>query len=95
MAGKHTPGPWSLLKSSGDGKRQYVTSSCGDYFLDLRCEVDSDDRDYDTAIANARLIAAAPDLLAACETIEQLGKSRYCDLGIDKMVRAAIAKAKE
>lgn len=41
-----------------------------------------------------RLFAAAPELLAACETIEQLGKSRYTDLGIDKKVRAAIAKAK-
>jgi hypothetical protein len=39
-------------------------------------------------------LAAARALLAACETIVRLGKSRYHDLRIDRMVEAAIAKAK-
>jgi hypothetical protein len=38
-------------------------------------------------------VSALPDLLKACRTIMQLGKSRYHDLGIDKIVEAAIAKA--
>jgi hypothetical protein len=48
------------------------------------------------AFANARLIAAAPDLLAACE----MAKKRFDDLGMDWLgqepdpLEAAIAKAR-
>ena len=44
-----------------------------------------------TAQANARLIAAAPDLLAALERIAQASGPRYTLAGI---AREAIAKAK-
>jgi hypothetical protein len=36
-------------------------SSSSDYYLDLHCEIDNDDKDGDTAAANARLIVASPD----------------------------------
>lgn len=63
---KHTPGPWKAKKSSG-GKYIAISGSASDYFVDLDCEVDSDDKDQEIAEANAALIAAAPDLLAALE----------------------------
>lgn len=72
---RHTPGPWRVVGESGDSKRIYVESDMErDNWECLRCEVDSDDCDYDMAHANARLIAAAPQLLAACE--------RFCRNGI-------------
>lgn len=62
---KHTPGPWPL-KSTGDGKRILVGDGLvegpGGYEV---AEVYSDDCPSEVAWANAHLIAAAPDLLAA------------------------------
>jgi hypothetical protein len=58
-------------------------------------KVYSDDCDLEEAVANAKLIAAAPDLLAVCEAllfaIEQ-DKVRGLGRCID-VARAAIAKA--
>lgn len=64
----HTPGPWTLAGPTGDHKRIIV---CNDYdgWHSLDVEVDSDDCDYDTAMANAKLIAAAPELLDACQAV--------------------------
>lgn len=43
----------------------------------------------------ARLVAAAPDLLAACEAVESKVQWIGCnDLALRDMLRAAIAKAK-
>lgn len=93
MPSKHTPAPWSLRKS-GDGKAIWIDNQ-GDGWHRMSCEVDSDDCDYDTAMANALLIAAAPDLLAACK----LAKQRFDQLGMDWLgpgtdpIEAAINKA--
>ncbi|KKN71379.1 hypothetical protein LCGC14_0421010 [marine sediment metagenome] len=51
-------------------------------------------------LANARLIAAAPDLLEACEKIEAIEKGCLkrrvgYDLQIHSIAKVAIAKAKE
>lgn len=45
---------------------------------------------YGQEIANARLIAAAPELLEACKLAL---KSDYLSSGIDKVIKHAIAKA--
>ena len=60
----HTPGPWNYERS-GDGKRISVGLGLveGPNGYDV-AEVYSDDCDGDVAMANARLIAASPDLLA-------------------------------
>lgn len=60
---KFTPEPWKLRKS-GDGKRIRI-SAPGDGYHRLSCDIDGDDCDSDTAMANARLLLAAPKMYAA------------------------------
>ena len=82
---KHTPGPWvvdpcwDILGNTDDGNG-------------MVCQITTDAVPRAEAEANARLIAAAPDLLEALRAIIE---DRYAQkLGILKLLaRAAIAKA--
>lgn len=61
----HTPGPWTI-HGWGDGDYEVNAAS------ETVCNVpgfDDETVDVDRAEPNARLIAAAPDLLAACQTV--------------------------
>ncbi len=92
---KHTPGPWAM-PDSGQGRISKVganggwdgliaTADCGDYA-----------RSRDEGLANARLIAAAPDLLEALRgALEHWPvPSSICkDRPAYEAARAAIAKA--
>jgi hypothetical protein len=90
----HTPGPWSLLANE-------VISKSGDVIADVTGGEGNrfiDDEDNAECQANAHLIAAAPDLLAALEyALEFLTAN---DDGEEDVVnriasaKAAIAKAK-
>lgn len=66
---KHTPGPWSVLYSSN----KYPSIHAGETKTPIAVlyeYVSETDRDLlDNAEANARLIAAAPELLEALENI--------------------------
>lgn len=66
---KHTPGPWSVDADGNVVTRLNVGDDDGIIALANRhvAFVDSD-----TCRANAALIAAAPDLLAACERLTKL-----------------------
>jgi len=66
----HTPGPWPFERT-GDGKRYVVGEGLveGPHGYEV-AEVYSDDCDPDEALANARLIAAAPDMLAALKSAD-------------------------
>lgn len=86
---KHTPGPWSY-KPANHGTLAsvqydpaYVESGCNPVCI---CHHGGSYPDKATAEANARLIAAAPELLAA---LESLPDSLRTDV-----IRAAIRKAK-
>ena len=89
---KHTPGPWRVVDSWND---HMVESQNGE-------EIIWQDGPHDTPTineANARLIAAAPDLLEALESMLQsfLITQSLDDYPIDapcNKARAAIAKAK-
>lgn len=92
MTTTHTPGPWQF-----DG--QVILDEDGSHVASpIGCDtVDCDDE----AIANARLIAAAPDLLAACEAflgeideIDACGQRHGIGAEIIAAVEAAIAKAR-
>lgn len=86
MKGKATPGPWSVLHGPLPYQWQVTAPevAVADVYADARW-----------VEANAHLISAAPEMLAALEeTI-----AAFADLGIDATLpvlhaRAAIAKAK-
>ena len=72
---KHTPGPWTACNG---GRCQCKIVSCKDHPIAKAFSLEWGDPglpygyiDEGVAVANARLIAAAPDLLAACERAEQ------------------------
>lgn len=71
---KHTPGPWTADGEDSDWEINFNGISIAEV--------------YDEA--DARLIAAAPDMLAALEAVE----ADYIKADLRVIVRAAIAKAK-
>jgi hypothetical protein len=93
-SGQHTPGPWNILSPKGTlaGWRIASNDDCTVAFVVERLNNDAAD-------SNARLIAAAPELLEALkECITPLGsdseqqlRERLCN--INGIARAAIAKA--
>jgi len=86
---KHTPGPWKFYDDSEDGKTNRIEIvAVGKTVAQIYHSVPAED------LPNARLIAAAPDLLAALHAI------KLCEFNSmssrQEMVRiadAAIAKA--
>lgn len=97
MSAQHTPGPWSLEVAE-------ITQT-GDLF----CAIDGVDsagvvyatlRDRDELLANARLIAAAPELLEADEKLTSAfachGRDELPDYLVEgvEALWAAIAKAR-
>ena len=83
-APKHTPGPWqvksdyepTIVIGNVDGE---IIDSTAHYTYDFVCDTlgDDDSRSPAIAEANARLIAAAPELLEALNTLAgQVGKLR-------------------
>ena len=97
MSTQHTPGPWSLdMESAGF----YVIAD--NLLVASVQEVDPHPTDIDEYMpagiteANARLIAAAPDLLAALKACDEAMSymSEYdIPLTLPAQVRAVIAKA--
>lgn len=99
MSAKHTPGPWVYALDDGPiGEpmaRPSVTTvaRCCDYVIGLPSSIPGGNyRDGDPSgdpEADARLIAAAPDLLDALQRIaDETAATWVCDIA-----RAAIAKA--
>ena len=98
----HTPGPWFIFgnghcvggpKGPIDGDPRQQTAGVAMCGMRLRTE--------DEAKANARLIAAAPDLLAACEMLISDPSEEWSQTEFDRrvgaardMARAAVKKAK-
>lgn len=71
METKHTPGPWTATHNTGPNMQSYSQPSgvmAGLTTLVCGCFGDIGDGE-ETAKANARLIAAAPELLAALANV--------------------------
>lgn len=99
----HTPGPWDVRHESIDPEWAIVCASGGRIVANVNAETGPDipplvsikmPRD-----ANARLIAAAPDLLALAERVANLNPD-VAEIGAGMLAslvddaRAAIAKAR-
>lgn len=80
---KHTRGPWRV-DDNGDGT-SCITAGRGCDVADTRSSVDEP--------ANASLISAAPDLLAACKAILALPPKDRGSIEVELDLEAAIAKA--
>ena len=97
-ANTHTPGPWEVL----DGNRVSVTLPCADVeasgYVSACIAITHSSEPRVDKVANARLIAAAPELLEALQAIvkslsdqDDEGMVEHAQEMID--ARAAIAKA--
>ncbi len=86
---EHTPGPWAHQNTSRSWSPMHVKKIGLEEFSPGICVVMAGPNQ----LADARLIAAAPDLLAACKVVsEHIGKEcATCQQTLDN----AIAKAKE
>ena len=86
---KHTPGPWEVHTAAVNFATTPRESEIrGGNHVVVRLGV----MHHETAQANARLIAAAPDLLAALQLIANFSNEDVSDMVRD-IARAAIAKA--
>ena len=100
MTSKHTPGPWSYIGDDETGGIKFAEVAAGEIGTRAHRSVawciGVDERRLDAATkANARLIAAAPDLL---EALQEIVSQDIAELALDpdwprRIARAAIAKA--
>jgi hypothetical protein len=94
MSTQHTPGPWKVKAGSNAvlaGRKQICSHVNAASVLPVNIV-----QDYEIATANARLIAAAPDLLEALKDIVEFWDSIVPTDAVNQMhinARAAIAKA--
>lgn len=87
----HTPGPWELSAKEGrEGHRQIHKDGYSLALVCARASSPASGPQYFEKDANARLIAAAPDLLAA---LKHLMRYDFGESDGAKAGRAAIAKA--
>lgn len=101
---RHTPGPWERGKVATHAV--YIVQDGGERTQLATC-IGDEPFGWDTADANARLIAAAPELLEACEAALEIvsiefERARQAEdfckgavLGkVEETIGAAIAKAR-
>lgn len=95
----HTPGPWTIIPTQ-DGESDHILGDNGDSIVCTTHHPSMGRSIVNTA--DAYLIAAAPDLLAACEAALSLmptgeytpnQEAKQEALIVRKQLRAAIAKA--
>lgn len=93
---KHTPGPWHLSNLSHRYVRYRLSTDATGYNI---CDMDVFGGPPDEKEANARLIAAAPELLEALEQICNLERRAFREAWdmlqeVDRLARTAIRKAR-
>lgn len=93
----HTPGPWKNPRPTISGDSLYIADKTGNW--DIATVKISHAPSPEQAAANAQIIAAAPELLAALQTIaaQSVGADWTAEQAIEfckEHARAAIAKIK-
>ena len=103
MKTSHTPGPWQVGQSidailptkNGEMRACFTVTEVPNYVAGGGVAMTHIKMDADESNANARLIAAAPDLLAALEAAAEFCRRRGGSWAeFEGTVTAAIAKAK-
>ena len=90
----NTPGPWELGSAGMQGEPPYVNIYQGGDALFIG-SVSAEEVPTDVAESNARLVAAAPDLLEACQqAFQHLNAVDDTGRDAEALLRYAIAKAK-
>lgn len=106
---KHTPGPWEIETDHDEGENVVLIHGAADApglisvatVFTVEAFPETDDEDHENMRieyeSNARLIAAAPDLWAACQEVERVLSIRNTDntweARLLDIVRAAMDKA--
>lgn len=100
---KHTPGPWILGNRTDGGCWRVLDAPLWDAFAKVVIKMTDDNGDSEQGLANARLIASAPDLLASLKemaadmkALADSGDAGFWDAEeqpIYQRAMAAIAKA--
>lgn len=99
MSAKHTPGPWTI---DPEGETAWtIESASGTPLCDVYIERDSNNSPTPECEANARLIAAAPEMLVALQNagnvLAALATGQLKGITADSsalaLIRDAIAKA--
>jgi len=92
---KHTPGPWTTNRTSDTSEGRSIGTAKGSIAL-----LTEDRYTASEQTANARIIAAAPDLLAAAERVARLMEwkdtpSSMVEIdAVKAQLRSAIARAR-
>ena len=90
--GEHTKGPWAWYENPSGGCRVQTT---GVGIADVLSRAGVPPPVQESCAANARLIAAAPELLEALERVEREARRLHVDDILDlTAASAAIAKAR-
>jgi hypothetical protein len=77
----HTPGPWRIWSEKDSGGRLSVLEVCETQDRGRHSHFASVAKHWPEAEANARLIAAAPDLLAALKDLAEAVESMQATFG--------------
>jgi hypothetical protein len=95
MSNKHTPGPWVALCDDGRKKRRPTAMvAAQDSSMRLSIDCYASGLDHEQSMANARLIAAAPELYAACaEFVRKVECGQAQSTESYAQMKAALAKA--
>lgn len=93
MSVQHTPGPWKAYPIEMNHGLPYTPVAANTLLAKVYSEAFGD---YEQSEANARLVAAAPDLLEALKLADAMLSGANMNANVvEQKVRAAIAKAKD
>jgi hypothetical protein len=89
MTTQHTPGPWAASRDASVIFKGYATLA----HIEPAFDPETDSDTPDVTAANARLIAAAPELLAMLRSVSEFMPGEGMDHAMLESIKALVAKA--